>query len=73
MTGEYRRTLREWRARRFKSKQDMANQLGVHASTYSKWELRPQEIKMVDILRIIEILECKIDDIIFFEEIPKKT
>lgn len=72
VTGN-RRTLREWRARLFKTKQDMANLLNVHPSTYAKWENDPKEIKMVDVVRLIGILGCSIDDIIFFEKESKKT
>ncbi|WP_397376441.1 helix-turn-helix transcriptional regulator [Paenibacillus sp. MER 78] len=62
-----RRTLREWRARLSKTKQDMASLLNVHPSTYAKWENTPQEMKIVDVDRLIKILGCEIDEIIFFE------
>lgn len=66
-----RRTLREWRARLYKTKQDMAHLLNVHPSTYARWESKPEDIKMGDVARIITILDCEIDDIIFFEQNSK--
>ncbi|ETK29927.1 hypothetical protein ERIC1_1c34860 [Paenibacillus larvae subsp. larvae DSM 25719] len=66
-----RRTLREWRANRNYVKQDMAKALGIHPSTYAKWEKNPEEIKICDAIRIAEVLHCNIKDIIFFEDEPK--
>lgn len=62
-----KRTLREWRAYRMLSKQDLAGAIGVHASTYAKWEANPEEIRMRDAARIAEILGCSVRDINFFE------
>lgn len=66
-----RRTLREWRAKQYRTKQDMANLLNVHPSTYARWESNPEDIKMGDVARIVDILGCEIDDIIFFESNSK--
>lgn len=65
-----RRTLREWRALRKLDKQDMANVIGVHPSTYSKWEDRPEEIRIREAARIADALDCNVKDIIFFEANP---
>jgi DNA-binding XRE family transcriptional regulator len=65
-----KRTLREWRAKRNLNKQAMSKKLGVHASTYARWEKNPEEISIGEAIRISEALECRVRDIIFFESNP---
>lgn len=65
-----KRTLREWRAKRKLNKQDVSKRLGVAPSTYAKWESNPADMKIADAVRISEVLECKLSDIIFFESNP---
>lgn len=66
-----KRTLREWRALKKLDKQDLATAIGVHPSTYAKWEDHPAEIKIKEAVRIAEVLNCNVSDIIFFEQNPK--
>lgn len=65
-----KRTLREWRAKRKLNKAAMSKKLGVHASTYAKWENNPEEISIKEAIRISEVLGCRVRDIIFFESDP---
>jgi|GEM_PF-2858048 len=66
----YGRTLREWRAYLKKSKKELAKALGIHSSTYAKWEDHPQEIRVCEIPRLAAALGCEANEIIFFEENP---
>lgn len=66
-----KRTLREWRALKKMDKQDLATAIGVHPSTYAKWEDHPADIKIKEAVRIAEVLNCDVSDIIFFEQNPK--
>ncbi|KGE18483.1 helix-turn-helix domain-containing protein [Paenibacillus wynnii] len=65
-----RRTMREWRAYLNLSKQDVGRSLGIHPSTYAKWERNPEEIKVCDIERIADAFKCDPKEIIFFEGNP---
>jgi transcriptional regulator with XRE-family HTH domain len=70
MSSTNKRTLREWRAYLNFTKQDMAKLIGVHPSTYAKWEQHPESIRVVDVFRIAEKLKCGPEEIIFFEGKP---
>ncbi|GIO42533.1 helix-turn-helix transcriptional regulator [Paenibacillus apis] len=63
-----RRTLREWRAFRRLSKTAISSRMGVHISTYTNIEEHPWEIKMKYAIKLAEIFECEVHDIIFFEQ-----
>lgn len=61
-----RRTVREWRVFRKYTKSAMAAQLGVHDSTYRRIEDHPEKITVQDALRLAEVLNCQVGEIIFF-------
>lgn len=65
-----RRTVREWRAFRKYSKSAMAAQLGVHGSTYRRIEDNPDQLSLSEALRLAEVLDCQVGEIIFFENNP---
>lgn len=65
-----KRTLREWRAFLKLNKQEMARMLGIHPATYSKWEDKPEEIRVCDVVKIANVLKCDVSEIIFFEKEP---
>ncbi|WP_217563039.1 helix-turn-helix transcriptional regulator [Paenibacillus sp. GbtcB18] len=64
------RTLREWRAKQKLTKQEMSRKLGIHPSTYSKWEEHAEDIRIVDAIRIADVLGCRVSEIVFFEKNP---
>ncbi|WP_027085439.1 helix-turn-helix transcriptional regulator [Cohnella panacarvi] len=66
-----RKTLREWRAYKNLDKQDIAAAIGVHPSTYAKWEAKPSDMKIREAVRVAQALECEVSAIIFFESNPK--
>ncbi|QUL57526.1 helix-turn-helix transcriptional regulator [Paenibacillus tritici] len=68
-----KKTLREWRVKRFKSKQDLAELLNVHPSTYAKMELKPEEMRLRHLVLIVDYLECNLSDILFFEQNSKNN
>ncbi|MEK3699305.1 MULTISPECIES: helix-turn-helix transcriptional regulator [unclassified Paenibacillus] len=68
-----KKTLREWRVKRFKSKQDLAELLDVHPSTYAKMELKPEEMRLRQLVLIVDFLECNLSDILFFEQNSKNN
>lgn len=47
---------------------DMADALGIHPTTYLKWEKDPGEISIKDAVRICNIVHRSIDDISFVED-----
>ncbi|OAB27850.1 hypothetical protein PMSD_23055 [Paenibacillus macquariensis subsp. defensor] len=65
-----KRTLREWRAKRNLTKQDVSIRFGISPITYAKWESKPSSIRIIDAVRIAEILQCRVCDIVLFEENP---
>ena len=65
-----KRTLREWRAKRNLSKQDVSIRLGINQVTYAKWENEPSVLRINDLVRIAQLLQCRVCDIILFEENP---
>ncbi|MHA7580431.1 helix-turn-helix transcriptional regulator [Paenibacillus vandeheii] len=65
-----RRTIREWRAYRKLTKSAMALKLGVHNNTYKRIEEQPEKLEIEEAMRLAEALECKMSEIIFFENNP---
>lgn len=46
----------------------MAEKLGIHATTYNKWERDPGDISINDAMRICRIVNRPIDEIFFTNE-----
>jgi transcriptional regulator with XRE-family HTH domain len=66
-----KRTLREWRAFKNLGKQDMAVAMGIHPSTYAKWEAKPEDLRIREAVQVAGVLGCEVSEIIFFESNPK--
>lgn len=58
-------TLAEWRRARGISQEKMAEDLGVHLNSYTRWEKNPLEIRYGNALTIANILNVSLDDILF--------
>lgn len=58
-------TLAEWRRARGISQEKMAEDLGVHINSYTRWEKNPLEIRYGNALTIANILNVSLDDILF--------
>lgn len=65
--GIVKRTIREWRAYRFLGMEEVANKIGIHPSTYTKWEKHPEDIRMGDVPKLANAFDCAVEEIIFFE------
>ncbi len=65
-----KRTIREWLAYKEFSKQHVANLLGVHGSTFDAWMRQPDKMKIRHAVKLAEIFDCDVGDIIFFEDKP---
>ncbi len=57
--------LSEWRRARAISQPEMAKQLGISMPTYVRWERNPGKIPIEKAYQIANILEVKINEIIF--------
>lgn len=66
MTSQ-KKTIREWRAYRKFTKKEVALSIGIHQSTYSKWEDNPSDIRIADIPRLAEAFQCHANEIIFLK------
>ena len=64
------RKLREGREFRNYSQQGMADSLGIHVTSYNKWELGKHQPNAVDVIRIANELSLRID--FFFTDIPAR-
>ena len=62
---EHELTIKQWRAVRGISQDEMATQCGVHRNTYASWESNPQNITISNAMKIAEILKISINDIFF--------
>lgn len=58
-------TVTQWRRAKNITQQAMADRLGVHVSTYLNWEKKPGQITIENAIKISEILEVPLNDIIF--------
>lgn len=67
---QHRRTIREWRAYRKLTKSKIANNMKVCISTYTRMENRPESVSMHEAAELADVFECKVRDIIFFENNP---
>lgn len=65
-----RRTIREWRAFKKLTKAKVAELMGKHASTYARLEDNPGSITIEDAIKLAEVFECDVRDIIFFDKNP---
>lgn len=68
MQTALQRTLKEWRTHLEISQIEMADKLNVSPSTYNIWENNPEEIRAKMAIRISEIFEVSIEDIIFYNK-----
>lgn len=59
-----RLTLDAWRRARGLSQAEVAEGLGVHVNTYIRWEKDPGEIKYDKAIRLANLLDIKLDDIL---------
>lgn len=57
-------SLEAWRKARGKSQDEMANICGVHVNTYRRWEENPGEIRYDKALKIVGVLNIRLDDIL---------
>lgn len=60
--------LDELRRMRGYSQEYMANKLGCHRNTYARMEETPQNITMIQAIKLASILEVSINDIIFLDD-----
>lgn len=67
----HKRTLEEWRAFRGLTRQKAAKAVGVHPTTWSKWEANPSCLKVSEAAKVAEVFGCETREIIFFKENPK--
>lgn len=65
-----RKTIREWRAYRRLTKADVARIMAVDIKTYMKMEDNPENISMIRAVKLAEIFQCEVHNIIFFEKKP---
>ena len=65
-----KRTIREWLAYKKFTKQHVAGLLGVHGSTFDAWMRQPDKIRIKDAVKLADIFDCDVGEIIFFEEKP---
>ena len=61
-------TLREMRIKRGKTQADMASELGISRPTYIKFENDPSAMSVGSAQRICELLDCSINDVVFFAD-----
>lgn len=56
-------SLKELRARRNITQQDMANQLNIALGTYNRWENFPDKMQVKDVRAVCQILGVSMDEI----------
>lgn len=56
-------TLKELRARKGLTQEDVAHALGVHLNTYRSWEQNPGMIQISKVYAIAELFGVRLDDI----------
>lgn len=66
-------TVKQWRRAKDITQGQMADMLNVHINTYQKWETEPGKISIENAIKIAEILQIPIDEIIFKVDSSKET
>lgn len=59
------RTIKEIRLAKEISKESMANICGVHVNTYTNWEEHQEKIPVGKMLKICEVLNTDINQLVF--------
>lgn len=60
-------TMRQWRRAKELTQEYMAEKLNVHLNTYQNWEKAPEKIRLEYAVKISEILDVPMNDIVFTE------
>lgn len=60
------RSIAEWMAKRYISRDELAKKVGVSKTTITLWQKKPSSIKMRDAVRLAQAFGCGIADIDFF-------
>lgn len=68
METTLQRTLKEWRTHLEISQLEMADKLEVSPSTYNIWENNPEELRVKVVIRISEIFNVPVEDIVFYNK-----
>jgi len=55
----------EWRRLKKITVEEISIKCGVHPNTYRAWEDKPSSIKLVNAIKVCEVLGVSIDDVIF--------
>lgn len=64
-------TLKEWRRAKGVSQEEMAAICGVHLNTYREWEEKPENIRLINAVRIANRLDLQLRDLFSLEDITK--
>ena len=60
-------------AERNKTNKWLCDELGVAPTTVSKWVTNSSQPSMETFMRIAQLLEVNLDDLVRYEELPRKT
>lgn len=60
-------------AERNKTNKWLCDELGVAPTTVSKWVTNSSQPPMETFMRIAQLLEVNLDDLVRYEELPRKT
>lgn len=60
-------------AERNKTNKWLCDELGVAQTTVSKWATNSSQPPMETFMRIAQLLEVNLDDLVRYEELPRKT
>lgn len=63
--------LRGKRVEKEMTQQELAKQLGISTNAYNLKEIGKREFKMSEINLLLELLDCKYEDIFFQKEVNK--
>ena len=58
--------LRAKRVEKGFTQKELANALGVATATYNRWEIGKTDITNKDIMKLLQVLECKYEDIFLY-------
>ncbi len=61
-------SLKELRARRNLTQQDMAKQLNIGLGTYNRWENSPENMQVKDVRAVCQILGVTMDEISLYPD-----
>lgn len=61
-------TVRQWRRLKDYTQANMAEKLGIHINTYQNWEDHPEKISIENAVKLSEIFDVTLNEIIFNKE-----